>query len=371
MSNPVHYDLLGYLFDALEPSERSAVEESLRKSPSLRDELRRLRTRLDRAGLMRSQLDCGEFEFVDSEFDPPAGLADRTLQFIGERIAAQEQEAELFEQAAPLAEMEVGQSTDGNFVGTKDRPYAEPSGKRGWRGADSRDRRPTVLSSWRFIDLAMAIAVCICASALVLPMISASRSNAQILACANNQREIGFGLTQYSEQHNGYFPAVPETGSLAAAGIYAPTLLSTGYVKNPRLFVCPNSSVADDGSLRIPTLAQVQQASGEKLAQLRHEMGGSYGYALGYRQAGVYHPTRNLYRDTFALVADMPSDDHASSMNHNGRGHNVLLEDGHVVFLTSRYVNGSNDDIFTNDDGKIAAGCHINDAVVVQSDVSP
>jgi hypothetical protein len=67
----------------------------------------------------------------------------------------------------------------------------------------------------------------------------------------------------------------------------------------------------------------------------------------------------------------MPSEDCASSPNHAGNGHNVLLEDGQVVFLKSCRLIGSTDDIFTNDEGKAAAGCHINDAVVVRSDVSP
>jgi hypothetical protein len=78
-----------------------------------------------------------------------------------------------------------------------------------------------------------------------------------------------------------------------------------------------------------------------------------------------------LYRETFALVSDVPSEDCSSSPNHSFRGQNVLLEDGHVVFLKSCRLDGSTDDIFTNDDGKVAAGCHVNDAVVVRSDVSP
>ncbi len=364
--------MLGYLLNALEPDEHMAVEQSLRRNPQLKEELRRLRVRLaflERTSFGTTGSGCDDFDGAEADLEPPPGLADRTLQFIGDQIAAQ-RDSDSLEQPGSLAELPVRKSDDIS-VPPDDRPYVEPIRKRSWRGAAARDRMPGVLSSWRFADIAMALAVCICASALALPMISASRSNAQVMACANNERQIGVGLAQYSEHHNGYFPRIAESGSLAAAGIYAPTLLSGGYVESPRVFVCPGSSAADDQSLRIPTIAEIQQMSGQPLVKLRRQMGGSYGYALGYRQGGVYRPTRNLYREAFALVADMPSDDHASSPNHNGSGHNVLLEDGHVVFLTTCRMDGSTDDIFTNDEGKVAAGCHINDAVVVQSDVSP
>ena len=39
-------DLLGYLLDALEPSEQEQVERELQRSPQLRDELQRLRAQL-------------------------------------------------------------------------------------------------------------------------------------------------------------------------------------------------------------------------------------------------------------------------------------------------------------------------------------
>jgi hypothetical protein len=331
MTNPNQHDLLGYLADALEPDERLAIEESLRQDPSLREELRKVRRRLD--VLNDSDLDC----------QPPPGLADRTLRYIAQ-----------FEQ-----------------VGAGHQAELEPSSKRKWRGEAPREPLAAATHPWRFVDVAVALAVCLAGAGLIFPLLDVNRSNARVFACANNLRDVGMAMTQYSEHQNGFFPRVAETGSLAAAGIYAPTLLAGGYVTDPRLFVCPGSQLADDPSLRIPTIAELQAASGDELVQLHRRMGGSYGYDLGYRQAGVYRPTRNLYRETFALVADAPSEDCSSSPNHSGKGHNVLLEDGHVVLLKSCHLDGSTDDIFTNDEGKVAPGCHVNDAVVVRSDVSP
>lgn len=394
MTIPNRPDLLGYLVDALEIDERAAVELALRQDPSLKDELRRVRRQLE---ILRSpDVEWNGFETADDEragcesafgeypcsdeadwnCPPPSGLVDRTLQFIADQTSIDGRSSD--SDAGPRSSMgepsELVPSaaiTGSPFPSDHDgQTYIEPAGKRSWRGA-ARESLAPPSQRWRLADVAVALAVCIAGAGLIFPLISASRSNAQIMACANNLREIGTALTEYSEHQNGFFPRVAETGALAAGGIYAPTLLSGGYVANPRLFVCPASSLADDSSLRIPTMADIQRATGDELVQLRRQMGGSYGYALGYRQAGVYKPTRNLYRDSFALVADMPSEDCTGSPNHAGNGHNVLLEDGHIVFLKSCRLEGSTDDIFTNDEGKAAAGCHVNDAVVVRSDVSP
>ncbi|HEX3997679.1 MAG TPA: hypothetical protein VHX65_03915 [Pirellulales bacterium] len=366
MIDPNQPDLLGYLAGALEPDERHAVEQALGQDPSLRNELRRVRRQLEE--IQNADFGCTDLDdpqhipdpisadFETAEWDSPSpGLADRTLQFIA-------QQRDLIESAeSPRVELASGPSWRGR---ASRRSVAR-------RSNGAREPLASGAAAWRFVDFAVALSVCLALATLVLPMVNASLSKARITACANNQREIGVALTQYSEHQNGFFPRVAESGTLAAGGIYAPTLLGAGYVTDPRVFVCPASAIADDPSLRIPTLAELEAATPDEMVQLRRQMGGSYGYALGYRESGVYRPTRNLYRDSFALVADMPSEDCASSPNHAGNGHNVLLEDGQVVFLKSCRLIGSTDDIFTNDEGKAAAGCHINDAVVVRSDVSP
>ena len=336
MTNSNQHDLLGYLADALEPEERLAIEESLRRDPLLKEELRKVRRRLQ--VLNDAYLDCR----------PPPGLADRTMRFIAEH-----EESGAGQHSAPEAS------------------ELEPAGKPTWRGDAARESLAPATQPWRFVDIAVALAVCLAGAGLIFPLLNISRSNARVAACANNLREIGLATTHYSEHQNGFFPRVAETGSLAAGGIYAPTLVAAGYVTDPHVFICPGSALANNAAWRIPTVAELEASRGDELVQLQRRMGGSYGYALGYREGGVYRPTRNLYRESFALVADSPADDCSSSPNHSGRGHNVLLEDGHIVFLTSNHLDGSTDDIFTNDDGKAAAGCHVNDAVVVRSDVSP
>ena len=326
MSDSIRNDLLGYLLDALEPDEMERVAQALRRDPALQEELRLLRGGLS---LLREE---------DADIQPPPGLARRTCDLIArhERATEESPPAEL---AAPRRELSS------------------------WEPPSSAGR-------WRPVDVAVALAVCLAGVAMIFPIINLSRARSRVTVCSNKLREIGVALTEYSEHQNGYFPRVEESGPMAAGGIYAPQLFSGGYVTDPREFLCPGTPLAGESSFHIPTLAELNAAHDRSTEDaLRRMMGGSYGYTLGYRENGVYKPTLNRHRETFALASDVPADDCSCSPNHGEMGQNVLLEDGHVVHLShnSTTVEGSADDIFRNDDGKVAAGCQMNDAVVVPS----
>jgi anti-sigma factor RsiW len=322
--------LLGYLLGALEDDEQAAVEEQLRASAKLRKRLATLRKQI--------QLLQG----ASCEFDPPPGLARRTCHFIAafaEARSGRPAEAEPPRATTPLPA-----------------PAQLPSG-----------------GFWRWSDVSMMAAIVVTAVLLIFPAIESSRFRARVMACQDNLQQLGTALVQYSEHHGKYFPQVPQQGNLAAAGIYAPTLLNDGLLDSPQRVVCPGSSLAADRPFQVPSLGQLQAATGRELARLRSMMGGSYGYSLGYVEDGRYVSTRNLSRPTFALMADAPSDTLPGfqSENHGGQGQNVLFEDGHVRFLTSSRPIEDGDDVFVNDTGLVAAGDHRNDSVVAGSAAAP
>src|SRR5262245_34839771 len=71
--NPMRENLLGYLLNAIEPDERTAVEENLARDGQLRGELDLLRTGLVPLG-------------DDREHDePPKGLAQRCCEYVSSR----------------------------------------------------------------------------------------------------------------------------------------------------------------------------------------------------------------------------------------------------------------------------------------------
>jgi hypothetical protein len=214
--------------------------------------------------------------------------------------------------------------------------------------------------------------ICIAASLLVFPAISRSQFNARLAACQNNLREVGSALSQYSEIHAGLFPVVPQQGRLAVAGMYAPTLREAGLLANPAHLICPESPLAGEGDLTLPTLEDVQQAEPEQLPRLYRRLGGSYGYTLGYVSGGVYRGHRNQGRSNFALMADAPDEDTAGrSANHGCCGQNVLFEDMHVGFLKTCRLAECDDHIYMNAHGLVGAGIGPDDAVIGRSPARP
>jgi len=308
-------ELLGYLLDALDGNEREALEARLANDPQLQRTAQLLRQ-----ALVPVKADADHLA-------PPLGLADRTLRYVEKRRP-----------------VEVNR-------------YEPPTGR----------------TTWRWIDLAVAATVLFVASLLFFPSVMKSRFDQQVAYCSENLRQLGTGLWQYSENHNGYFPYVPAQGQYAAAGIFAPTLHKAGLLPNAQTLVCPSSPQAQ-ADMALVSLEKLDQAKGgPQFTQLLNQMGGSYGYALGYEKDGRYYGNKNRSRARFALVADSPSAQRGGreSANHGGRGQNVLYEDGHVQFQRTNVAAGCQDDIYHNDLGIIGAGQHVNDAVVAPSAARP
>jgi hypothetical protein len=314
--------LIGYLLDALDPYERVALERKLADSAELRRELSVLQRSL--AGL---DADRGHY-------DPPAGLAEKTTDFIA-------QAARLL----PLSAMSPDRSG------------------------------PVARSRWSVVDLVVTAGILLAASLLFIPAVSQSRYSARLAGCQNNLRQLGVALGNYSQRNGKLFPQVPSKGRMAVAGIYANTLVQNGYLDNQQVVVCPASTLAENTRpFHVPTVDEIYDAAEGKLAELQRMMGGSYGYTLGYISKGRYHSTKNLGRPRFALMADSPTHPAANeivSNNHGGRGQNVLFEDGHVAYLSTRTAPGGSDDIFLNDQGEVAAGMHRDDSVIAPSPAKP
>lgn len=315
--------LIGYLLGALEPAEQLAVERQLRDDATLRSELHLLQRML--AG----------FDVDRGSYDPPEGLTEQTLELVAGHTSRQ------------LAAVRMS-------------PDRSPPSRR---------------STWSLVDLMICAGVLIVASLIFIPAVDQSRQSARVAGCQNNLRKIGVALASYSDQHHRYFPQVPTQGPLAVAGVYAHTLIYSGYLEDPNLVICPATTLAEKPeTFKVPTYAELKEAAAPKLAQLQRAMGGSYGYSLGYVSKGRYRSTKNLGRSTFALVADSPTCapiNNQVSENHVGLGQNVLFEDGHVETLIGRTSHGCGDDIFLNDQGEVSAGMHRDDAVIAPSPAKP
>lgn len=341
MADRQEEQLLGYLLDALDESGEERLKEQLASDPTLRHQLARLRAALR------------PLEPTREVFEPPEQLAERTCRFVARAgVVPDAAVASVAPQqaAAPMSPVEPPVDA------------ADTVGPPSWA------------SSWGWKDLAAAAAILVAATLLVVPAIENSRFNARVEVCADNLRLLGRAMAQYSQQQEGYFPPVAQEGRLAAAGSFAPVLASAGYIQSPRWLVCPASSLAEDREFRIPSVEEVLSTDDPvELNRFQRRMGGSYGYNLGFMENGHYHSPRNLRRASFALMSDAPSNrlPGHQSLNHGGRGQNVLFEDSHVRFVTSPDLDELPDPFFINDAGQVAAGRGRDDAVIAGSGSPP
>ena len=335
MADREEQQLLGYLLGVLENTERESIQEQLASDPKLRRHLAQQRKALR------------PLDMTAQQFAAPEGLAERTCRHVA-ALAPQLSSVEPHEEAPRPAPATVPPSD----------VLAAPG-----RGG-----------SWSWMDLATAAAIFVAATLLLIPAIESSRFNARLVGCQENLRRLGQALGQYSQRHNDYFPPVPQQGPLAAAGVFAPVLASTGYLESPQDVVCPSSPLAEQRHFRVPDVEELLAAGDPAdLERLQRRMGGSYGYSLGFMEDGRYQSLRNLRRPLFALMSDAPTDQGPGhqSLNHGGRGQNVLFEDFHVQFYTTPKPSGLPDDFFVNDRGQVAAGSHRDDSVIGSSASAP
>ncbi len=324
MNNHLKEQLLGYLLDALDDDERQRVEEQLEADPSLIDELQLLRRSLE--------------PLVDDveEFDPPAGLAQRACS----RVEA-------------LREREPVKLPGQDFHATLP-------------GAIGSRSRVSVA------DVVVTAGIVLAAVLIFFPAIASSRYASRLKHCQNNLRQLGIALVNYSDKlGGGFFPGVASEGNRAFAGVYAPTLIDTGYLDSADKLICPASLLAElRPAYRIPTLDEIDNATPETINVIHQRAGGSYGYSLGVIAEGTHVALRNHGRPNFPLMSDAPNtaplDDR--SRNHAGRGQNFLYEDGHFTFtpFTEQSITWL-DHPFRNRHGNVEAGVDENDAVIAAS----
>jgi anti-sigma-K factor RskA len=320
-------DLLGFVLGALDASEHEQIQQRLEQDAHLRERLERIRRGLRRIDWERQQV------------EPPAGLAARTCQLV-ERI------------------------TDPPGIP----PAAALRNIRGLTPA-SRSERSADRSRWTMPDVVVAAGVCLAMACLLLPAIHQSRNRYLVELCANRQRNVFLALDQYSSDR-GYFPVIPASGNAAVAGVYATKLLELELVRDASDFVCP----AATGSrlvVGIPTtMQQIYSAQGPQLWKIYHAMGKNYAYRFPPVINGHLQRVRNQGRTGFALLSDVPlMQSTNSAISSHGRGQNVLFEDGHVGYLTSRWLR--NDDLFLNHWGLVEAPLDPDDCVLAPSYSSP
>lgn len=318
-------DLVGYLWNLLEPAERRQVEEALRADPELRRELDDLRRALG---------------FLDEARDaapaPPPGLADRTLAFVD---------------AANPSLPSLPRSAPGAAFGG--------SGGRSW---------------WRRLDVAVAASMALTLLGVMIPGVFALRAQSGRIECQHHLRSLGDGLSAYASQRGSYPDVASANAPRPVAGLVIPMLLDAGVLSSPDLGNCPATAWATSAGPW--TMRELRWLSGERFERVAVRLLPGYAYSLGFRDdAGRVRPCDAMMEDRaspfVAVLADAPDvpASEGNSPNHQGLGQNILFLDGAVRFQTSRTVG--RDDVYLNRARQVGAGLGCADSVLGTSASAP
>ncbi|QDV69749.1 hypothetical protein Poly24_34660 [Rosistilla carotiformis] len=326
-------DLLGYLLGALEPEEVRRVEALLESDPEARAELKRLQA------AMRS-LDEERASESPADFEPPADLIGRTMDFI-EASKPQPAETPSVAPVNPLSETGLSQ-----------------------RGATTR--------RWRIPDALVATISMIALGGLMFPAILEGRFEARRVQCQSNLQELGTSLAQFAiNDPQQRLPEIDLRGPLAFAGVFSVELKEHDLLDRENAIWCPSQN-PPASMATVPTKLQLQEASSAHLLQLQNVSGGQLAYTLGVMDDQSYGAPHYESRSTFAILADAPiRTANGTQLAHDGRGFNLLYEDGRVRFVSSTAVLETQDQPYVNFDNRVEAGLNVNDASLGESGRAP
>jgi hypothetical protein len=342
-------DLIGYLFDLLDPNERAAVAARAGADPEIAARLEHLRAAF--APMLAG---------MDAERDEPSGplpgLAVRTIARVAKHIAEHEPRepqpvATETVIAALLSEVGAESPREVEF-GTGTRAKVPQSPTRTPTPAPTPLAPPTDGPEHRTgirlrADLLVAACIAFVGIGLVLSGVAKARHQSQIIACQNSLRILYDGLSGYAEADpQGRYPQVG-TAEYPTADTFATSLVDHGYLPTDYKPGCPAG------------------------ADCR-----AYTYTLGFRGPndqilGLRRPDANSdpadEYDTMPIAADLPSAPAAPTagpVSPHATCMNVLYVGGNVRFTNSPNVGPRGDDIYRNVFGQVAAGANSNDAVL-------
>jgi hypothetical protein len=342
-------DLIGYLFNLLDPADRAAVTACVESDPEVAARLAQLRA--DAAPMLA----VAEVEREESP-QPPPGLALRTIATVAQHVAEHEPSqpdpsapsavtAFLREfTAEPPSEFAFGSGTRAKKPQTA--PAAEDATDAPLRMAPATDR-PEFRSGFRFrADVLVAACIAFVGIGLVLSGVAKARHQSRIVACQNSLRTLHSGLAGFADNDpQGRYPQIG-TPTIPTADAFATSLANLGYLPAGYTPGCPAGAECK-----------------------------AYTYTLGFRTpnndvVGLRRPTPadpGEENDLMPISADQPTARVAPAGGpvspHSGCM-NVLFVGGNVRVTRSPNIGPRGDDIYRNVFGQVAAGANRVDAVL-------
>ncbi len=240
-----------------------------------------------------------------------------------------------------------------------------PSAGAGQTADTSRGRGRWILGNLR--DFAAVAATIMLVLMVSQPGVRYARNLSNKLNCASQMRQVGVGLSEYALDNDGSLPYVPHQPGATWWNVGNQDANNTSNTRNvfllvkngylpARVFLCPGE--ANHKTITI----QITPAELESMRDFASPDQIDYSFRLLFDQGLLHWDTLNhtvIMTDKNPLFQDLGQKPQgqgdlsltenllrANSPNHQSRGQNVLFNDGHVEFMTDRYLGLSQDDIF-------------------------
>lgn len=180
--------------------------------------------------------------------------------------------------------------------------------------------------AWRVPDLISIAAVILIISAVAFPVLANVQRTALDNGCANNMRVLANAFTSYANDYQGQMPmaraGIGHGWDMFSNSLHLRPLIDNNYCDLGHLD-CPGNHNHDG-----PSYSYQQQSPNHQ-------------YLWGVKAPAVVLADRNPLIDAARALKNSPSP-MTLSINHGGRGQNVLQGDGAVVFLIQPTVGRDN-----------------------------
>jgi hypothetical protein len=245
--------------------------------------------------------------------------------------------------------------------------------------ANEQDKSVTIkIGPWRnWFETAAVAAAILFIAGILIPTLSSFRQKYQRQLCQKQMGNVFQGLSNYISDYDGQAPAVATIagapwwklgyqGRENQSNTRKVYLLPKGGYVELESFVCPGC-----GQKKTVEITPTQLRTYRDFPNRTYI---TYSFQINCRKfvGGKLLCRKVIMADMNPLFENLPEDFSKqfrlqlnrtlltlNSINHKRRGQNVLFGDGHIQFLKTRFINLSEDDIYTLQHTDIYQGCEV------------